>query len=58
MANNAHVSSAGRVERGGAFQPVRVMVNPLDRGRGADRMLVVSFTEREGQQDGRAVEVE
>jgi two-component system, chemotaxis family, CheB/CheR fusion protein len=57
MANNEEVSSAGRVRRGGAFQPVWIVVSPLDRERGADRMLLVSFSEREGPENGRAAEV-
>jgi two-component system CheB/CheR fusion protein len=58
MADNEEVSSAGRVKRGGAFQPVRIMVNPLERGRGADGMLVVSFFERDRSEADGSSEVE
>jgi two-component system, chemotaxis family, CheB/CheR fusion protein len=57
MANNQEVSSAGRVKRGGAFRPVRIVVSPLDRG-GAERMLLVSFFDRKGPGDDRTAEVE
>jgi two-component system, chemotaxis family, CheB/CheR fusion protein len=57
MANNEEVSSAGRVNRGGAFRPVRIVVSPLNRS-GAERMLLVSFFDREGPGDDRTAEVE
>jgi two-component system, chemotaxis family, CheB/CheR fusion protein len=47
IAENQEASSAGRLKRGRSFQPVRVVVNPLGRGRGADGMLLVSFFERD-----------
>jgi two-component system, chemotaxis family, CheB/CheR fusion protein len=58
MANNEEVSSAGRVKRGGAFRPVRVVVSPLDHGRGAERMLLVSFFDRDAPGDDRTADVE
>ena len=47
IADHEEAVSAGRVKRGGSYQPVRVVVRPVARGRGADGMLVVSFFERE-----------
>jgi two-component system CheB/CheR fusion protein len=57
LAENREVSSAGRVKRGGAFDPVEVTARPLGRGPRADGLLVVSFFERE-RPEGGAVEVE
>ena len=47
IADHEEAVSAGRVKRGGSYQPVRVVIRPVARGRGADGMLVVSFFERE-----------
>jgi two-component system CheB/CheR fusion protein len=58
IAENEEVSATGRVRRGGSFQPVRLMVSPLKRGRGAEGMLAVSFFERETPEANRAGEVE
>ena len=52
IADNEEASSTGRVTRSGSFQPVRVVVRPVPRGRGADGMLVVSFFEREQPEAG------
>jgi two-component system, chemotaxis family, CheB/CheR fusion protein len=51
IADHEEVVSAGRVKRGGSYQPVRVAVRPVARERGADGMLVVSFFEREQPED-------
>jgi flagellar motility protein MotE (MotC chaperone) len=58
IAENEEVSATGRVRRGGSFQPVRLMVSTLKRGRGAEGMLAVSFFERETPEANRAGEVE
>jgi two-component system CheB/CheR fusion protein len=47
IADHEEAVSSGRVKRGGSYQPVRVVVRPVPRGRGADGMLVVSFFQRE-----------
>jgi two-component system CheB/CheR fusion protein len=58
IAENDEVSSAGRVKRGGSYQPVRVVARPLGRRRGPDGMLVVSFFEHERSEAEAIPEVE
>jgi PAS domain S-box-containing protein len=58
LAENREVSSVGRIQHGGTFQPVEVTARPLGGGRHADGLLVVSFSEREQAEASGAIEVE
>jgi two-component system CheB/CheR fusion protein len=58
IAENEEVSAAGRLRRDGSFRPIRLVVSPLKRGRGAEGMLAVSFFERETPEASGAGEVE
>jgi PAS domain S-box-containing protein len=58
LMENREASSAGRIKRGGAFEPVEVTARPLGRGPRPDGLLVVSFFQRERLDAGKAAEIE